>query len=225
MRYSSGQVWAVTAFVSLVYIGLGLVGVTSGGGLMVFSDASNIVPALVIVGWLFEQWGWRWAPLHQVGLVSTPVVIGTWKGTLESSWVNPKTNHTDPPKTVYLAIRQTAVSISVRLLTNESASDLLHGLVGKRPSGYPAISYTYRNEPHLALQQTSSRIHHGAADIEIIGAPATALEGVYWTDRQTDGTLTFRQHTPHVAQTYGHATRLTYGPPHPVGVLAALRHS
>ena len=85
-------------------------------------------------------------------------------------------------------------------------------------SGYPTISYAYLNEPALALQQTRSRIHHGAAMIKIIGDPATRLEGNYWTDRKTTGTLTFEAHNPQIAQTFEQAVHLTYGQPRSVGI-------
>ena len=91
---------------------------------------------------------------------------------MQSDWKDPETGTPIPPRTVYLAIQQTAVSLAVRLLTDESTSDLLNGQVATQPSGYPALTYTYRNEPALALQQTRSQIHHGSAMINIIGDPA-----------------------------------------------------
>lgn len=220
MRYSSGQIWAITAFVALVYLALGVVGVLSGGNLLdVFWSLSSIVPLLVIAGWLFEQRGWRWTWLHRINLVRTPVVIGTWKGVMQSDWKEEGSDTPIPPRTVYLTVQQTAVTVKVRLLTDESSSDLLYGLVERGSSGYPTITYAYLNEPALPLQQTRSRIHHGAAMIKIIGDPATMLEGDYWTDRKTTGTLTFEAHNPQIAQTFEQAAKLTYDRPRPVGVL------
>lgn len=219
MRYSSGQVWAVTAFAALVYLALVILGVASGGNVLDIAwNLSSIVPLLVIGGWLFELRGWRWQRLHP-HLVSTPVVIGTWRGIMQSDWIDPDTGKPIPPRTVYLAISQSAVSLSVRLLTDESTSDLLNGQVAKQPSGYPVLAYTYRNEPALSLQRTRSQIHHGAAMINIVGDPATKLDGVYWTDRRTTGTLTFGEHSPTISQTYEQATQLAYGQPRPVGLL------
>lgn len=219
MRYSSGQIWAIVAFASLVYLALGVVGVLSGANpLDVFWNLSSVVPVLVIGGVWFEGWGWRWQLLHRIRLVRTPVVIGTWRTAMESSWTNPETGAPIGPRTVYLVIEQTAISVSVRLLSDESSSELLHGLVTRRGSGQPLIAYTYRNEPAVALQRTRSRIHLGAAHIKIIGDPATALDGDYWTNRDTVGTLTSDEHSPHLAQTFAEALKLSYGPPKPVGI-------
>ena len=220
MRYSSGQLWAITAFASLVYLALGAAGVLSGGNLLdVFWNLSSVIPLLVIGGWIFEQRIWRWNWLHRLRLVSTPVVIGTWQGLMLSDWKQEGSDTPIAPRTVYLTVVQTAVTIKVRLLTDESSSDLLHGLVEIGSSGYPTITYAYLNEPELALQQTRSRMHHGAAMVKIIDDPAAMLEGSYWTDRKTSGTLRFAAHNSRVAQTFEQARALEYGSPRPVGVL------
>jgi len=114
-------------------------------------------------------------------------------------------------------------SVSVRLLTDESSSEQVAGAITRAESGFPAISYNYRNKPQLELRQTRSPIHYGAAVIEIEGRPATGLNGEYWTDRNSSGKFTFREHAPRVAQTFEQATTLAYGAPRPVGILDGLR--
>lgn len=219
MKLSSSQVWAIIGLASLIWLALSIVGATSGGGISVVFDLADIIPALIFGWWLYERWGWRWGPLHDIGLLTTPVVIGTWRGTLESLWQDPKTGQRPDPKTVYLAVGQTATSVSVRLLTDESSSDQIAGGITPAESCFPAISHNYRNKPQLELRQQISLIHYGAAIIEIEGRPATGLNGEYWTDRNSSGTFTFREHAPSVAQTFAQAQQLRYGTPRPVGIL------
>ena len=148
--------------------------------------------------------------LHRVGLVNTPVVIGTWRGQLKTFWKT-EAGETPPPTTVYLTVRQTATTVRVRLLTEESASEQVAGTITTTDSGYPAISYTYRNEPDLEQRRTKSQIHYGAALLRIEGRPATGLDGHYWTDRESWGSL-------RIAQSYNEAAMLKYGSPKPAGV-------
>lgn len=223
MSISTSQVWAIIGLAALIWLALSIVGVASGGGISIVFNLADIIPALLFGWWLYERWGWRWGPLHAVGLLSTPVVIGTWRGTLESFWKDPKTGELPAPKTVYLTIAQTVTSVSVRLLTDESSSEQVAGAITRAESGFPAISYNYRNKPQLELRQTRSPIHYGAAVIEIEGRPATGLNGEYWTDRNSSGKFTFREHAPRVAQTFEQATTLAYGAPRPVGILDGLR--
>jgi len=173
MSISTSQVWAIIGLAALIWLALSIVGVASGGGISIVFNLADIIPALLFGWWLYERWGWRWGPLHAVGLLSTPVVIGTWRGTLESFWKDPKTGELPAPKTVYLTIAQTVTSVSVRLLTDESSSEQVAGAITRAESGFPAISYNYRNKPQLELRQTRSPIHYGAAVIEIEGRPAT----------------------------------------------------
>jgi hypothetical protein len=223
MRFSASQTWAIVGVAALLWLALSVFGLASGGGVSVVLTLSDIIPALLIVGAIYERWLWRWPLLHQTGLVFTPVVIGTWRGELASFWENPTTHERPAMKTVYLAIEQTVTTIAVRLLTDESTSQQIAGSVTRSESGYPAISYNYRNEPDLEFRRGNvSPIHYGGALLKIVGKPASGLEGEYWTDRNSSGQLTFREHCPRIAQTFEEATTLPYGPPRPVGVFPFL---
>ena len=223
MRLTSSQVWAIVGFASLVWLALSVVGVSSGGGSSVVFSLADIIPALLFVGFLHERWLWRHAWFHRSRIIPTPVVIGTWRGELESFWEHPETHERPPVKTVYLTIRQTAMTISVRLLTNESASEQVGGMVVKDEAGYPAISYNYRNEPEARYRENNvSPIHYGAALLNIVGDPAQRLKGHYWTDRKSHGEFRFCEQNSHIAQDFAEAETFTYGPPRQVGVLDGL---
>jgi hypothetical protein len=220
MRLSNSQIWFIVGVASLIWLALSVFGLTSGGGLSVVVTLADIIPALLLAGWIFEGWLWRWSPFHAVGLISTPVVIGTWRGELESFWVDPETGERPAVKIVYLTIGQTATTVAVRLLTNQSVSEQLSGMVTKVDSGYPVISYNYRNTPDLTFRENNvSPIHYGGAVVEILGDPATGLKGWYWTDRNSRGEFKFHEHSPDTAQTFGQAQQLAFGPPRPIGVL------
>jgi len=46
----------------------------------------------------------------------------------------------------------------------------------------------YRNEPKIQVRDRSP-IHYGAFMLDVQGNPIDALEGVYWTDRETRGDM------------------------------------
>jgi hypothetical protein len=116
--------------------------------------------------------------------------------------------HQRPPiKTVYLTIRQTYTTVSVRLLTDESESDQLIGSVAKTPFGNWVISYTYANNPDIRLREGSPP-HTGGAALTIYGEPPTRIEGEYWTSRRSMGKLTMTARVSAIAPGYAEAKAL-----------------
>lgn len=210
------RVWSLLAITGVIWLTLVAASIVSGNtdGLSVIVD---LLPIILIASYAFERRGWRAQWLHP-RLVETPVVIGTWKGQLQSFWEDANGK---PPasKTVYLVVRQTLTTVSVRLLSDEATSEQVAGGIARAESGYPAIAYNYRNKPGVELRQATSNIHYGGAMLEIVGDPATGLEGEYWTERKSKGKLMFGEHAPQIAQTFSQAETLTYGAPRPVRVL------
>jgi SMODS-associating 2TM, beta-strand rich effector domain len=152
---------------------------------------SLAVAAVVICFEIFDRWLWRVGPLPT--WIGCPALRGSWKGTLRSTWVDPKTGEETEPREVYLVVRQTYSSVATRLLTAESASTSLVCSLDTA-SGVTTIQWTYRNTPRLLIQDRS-RIHHGAALLDVHGSPPRRLSGFYWTDRDTKGELLFDGHT------------------------------
>ena len=203
---STLQTWTIVGIAALVWLPLSLLGVASGGPAAVLW-LSDLLAVVLIVASAFERWGWRWHRLHP-HLIGTPDVHGTWRGMMESSWMDPHTENVRPPKVVYLAIRQTLTTVWVRLLTNESASDQVVGSVKKDPVSEDwLLSYTYRNTPKLPLRKTSPE-HRGGTFLTIFGEPPAHIEGEYWTSRDTKGTLAMDTRVPAVARSFVDAEAL-----------------
>lgn len=81
------------------------------------------------------------------------------------------------------------------------------GSVQKTPSGNWVVSYTYANTPKLGLRRGSPP-HLGGAALTIFGEPPTRIEGEYWTDRDSKGTLTLIARVPPIAPSYSDAETL-----------------
>lgn len=148
-----------------------------------------VVGTIVLVVGVFARWGWAW-PLFQGWYVKRPDVRGTWQVDLQSSWINLETNEGIPPIKAYIAVRQTLTTLSLRLMTPESKSRLIAHSIELSDDGIYRIAGIYRNEPRVELQGDRSEIHHGSLLLEVYGTPPTSMEGHYWTDRGTRGTMT-----------------------------------
>jgi len=117
---------------------------------------------------------------------------GTWQGELKSTWRDPQTGATALPVPVILVIRQNFSSISCVLYSKESDSYSSAAQISQDDdSGTLRLSFNYTNRPKATIRNRST-IHDGAATLRIITNPEPALEGEYWTTRQTTGELVLR---------------------------------
>jgi hypothetical protein len=75
-------------------------------------------------------------------------------------------------------------------MTKESRSKLIaHSIEKEDDDGIYRLAAIYRNEPKIELQGNRSEIHHGSFSLEIYGNPVNLMEGHYWTDRGTKGSM------------------------------------
>jgi len=145
------------------------------------------VSAVLVALWAFNRTLWHWPGIRALG-GSTPDLRGTWRTTLRSSWVNPETGATVAPIAAYMAIRQTYSSLSLRLMTPESSSELLSVELLRSTDGSFRVAAIYRNEPKVEVRHRSP-IHYGGMLLTVQGESPSRLEGHYWTDRNTRGDI------------------------------------
>lgn len=154
---------------------------------------SIVVTIVVYAVVAFDLWLWR-LPFLQGWFVKRPVIDGSWKVELRSNWRDPNTETGILPIEGYMVVRQTFSTLSMRLMTEESISELVGTEIVCSVDSQYCVSGVYRNEPRLHVRE-SSTIHYGAVWLRIIDEPVMKLIGHYWTDRQTAGEmeLTHRQ--------------------------------
>lgn len=152
-----------------------------------FRPFSTVVGVLLLLLVAFDLWAWRLRILRG-WFVPRPDIRGTWRVELESDWRVPTTNDVVAPVSAYLAVRQTFSTLSLRMLTSESLSELVAAEISKASDGTYRLAAVYRNEPKLAVRDRSP-IHFGAIVLDVQGDPVKDLAGHYWTDRGTRGQL------------------------------------
>ena len=162
---------------------------------------SIVVGTVVAIVGIFSRWAWAW-PIFRGWYVKRPDLRGTWKVELHSNWIDPASGKGTPPITAYFAVRQTLMSLSFRLMTPESKSKLIAHSIELDDDGIYRVAGIYRNEPRVELHGERSDIHHGSLLLEVYGSPPTSMEGHYWTDRGTRGTVKISDKRQQIFDTY-----------------------
>jgi len=151
----------------------------------------DVVTIYVLLVLIFTNWAWR-LPIFKGWLVPFPDLQGTWKGTLQSTWIDPATSQKIQPKDVMLVIKQTFSNISCVMYTDVSNSFSNTAQINQDDdSGIFRLSYNYINRSKANVRDKSA-IHDGAAILKVITEPEKSLEGEYWTSRKTTGDISVK---------------------------------
>ncbi len=148
---------------------------------------STVITAVLYAVMAFDLWLWKLPFLHD-WFVKRPVISGIWKVEIKSNWVNPATGAHILPVEGYMVIRQTFSTLSMRLLTAESSSELVGTEIVCSADGLYCVSGVYRNEPRFEVRDRSV-IHYGAVWLRISDEPQKSISGHYWTDRESAGEI------------------------------------
>jgi hypothetical protein len=148
----------------------------------------TVVTADLLLAAFFMRWGWRWKRL-QGWLVPFPDLNGTWQGHIQTNWKDAK-GKTPGPIPVILTINQTFGRINCIMRTAEEESrSYVEGFCIDKEKQIRQLCYSYTSKPKAILRDRSTP-HDGTILFNIIGRPVNKLEGEYWTQRQTIGTVT-----------------------------------
>ena len=180
------QITAFLALAVLYWIGLlALRGVAlSWEMLLPFSGVVAVV-SLTLLG--FDLWAWK-LKIFRGWLIKRPILTGVWQAELKSDWIDPETGTKRPPIPCFMVVRQTASTLSFRLITPESRSETVSAAIEECHDGTFEISCAYRNRPRAEFRHRSE-VHYGAFLLTAEGLTPSRLEGDYWTDRKTSGTM------------------------------------
>ncbi|HEY1724547.1 MAG TPA: hypothetical protein VGF89_03920 [Steroidobacteraceae bacterium] len=171
-----------------------------------FQPFSKVLGTLMILLSLFDMWLWKWRIFHP-WLVKRPVLNGTWRAELKSNWINPATERGIPPIAGFMVVRQTFSRLSLRLITQESGSEVVGAEVIRSDDGMYSVFGVYRNEPRQSVRHRSA-IHYGGMVLKVAGSPPDTMEGHYWTDRNTAGEIILTEHNEKHAGNFSSAQKL-----------------
>jgi hypothetical protein len=160
---------------------------------------STVITVVLYAVMAFDLWLWKIPLLHP--FVKRPVIEGSWKVEIRSNWKDPATSIGIPPVEGYMVVRQTFSTLSLRLLTAESSSELVGTEIVCSADGLYCVSGVYRNEPRFQFRGRSP-IHYGAVWLKIIDEPPKKVLGHYWTDRESAGEMELTDHQTKKFQTF-----------------------
>lgn len=169
----------------------------SGTPLVPTWPAISKVPLVITVELLlyalFAKWGWRISFL-QGWLVPFPILEGSWRGQIQSTWEHGEAISANPLACV-LVIKQSFLHTSCTLFTRESSSSSDKAAFILEPeSNEKSLTYSYTNTPQVGVRDRS-HVHRGTALLRIVNKPGRELLGEYWTNRGSAGSMEFKFET------------------------------
>jgi len=142
----------------------------------IYGFCGEAISLSTVIMSLFNVWIWKWKWVQK--LHKEPVLFSKYHGYLRS-------DYDGIDRECDVDVKQTFLSISIRMKTKESTSRSLEASIIER-NNVPYLLYTYQNEPHADIQSRSP-IHYGTVMVEI--NDTQHLEGNYFTGRGTKGSM------------------------------------
>jgi hypothetical protein len=205
------QIAATIGLAAMVWIGsLFLIGEPLSWRMLTPFGATVTVVSTASV--LFVHFAWRW-PIFRRWLVQRPDLSGTWRCDLTSNYVG---NDGKPvQKTVYVVIRQTLISLSFRLYSERAKSASIADNLAKDGTDLFALAIAYQNIPRLEDRGGESEIHFGSSLLTHIDYDCQRIEGHYWTDRKSKGSLVLLERRREQVSSFEEAQKLFASPADP----------
>lgn len=173
---------SLLAFIALHYF--------LGDGKITFLSVIKMLPKVVtidiiIIG-LFSAFLWKWR-IFKGWLVPFPNLNGTWKGIIQTTWIDPQTNERPAPIPAIVTIKQSFFNISCVMRTAEMTSrSIVSDFVLDNENQLKRLVYTYDSNPKQTVKERSPQ-HCGTMVFDITEKPTKQLIGEYWTGRKTTG--------------------------------------
>lgn len=182
-------IWLLIGFSVFVYLIILYLFPITNKTLFNYLKPISIVVALdIIFVFIFSKYIWKWKLLYN-WLVPFPNLNGTWRGFIKSTWVDPKTNKRPEPIPVILTIKQSLLSISCVMRTQEMESySFISGFVINQDNQILRLVYSYDSIPKQTVKDRSPQ-HFGTMIFNITNDDERELIGEYWTGRKTTGTI------------------------------------
>ncbi|RZK22432.1 MAG: hypothetical protein EOO43_09615 [Flavobacterium sp.] len=148
----------------------------------------QVVSIDVIVVSLFSSYAWKWF-IFRGWLVPFPNLNGTWKGFINTTWVDPKTGERPASIPAMITVKQSFLNISVVMRTGEMTSrSCTADFILDKENQLCRLCYTYDSNPMQTVKDRSPN-HCGTMLFDITGKKQKELEGEYWTGRKSTGNV------------------------------------
>lgn len=140
-----------------------------------FGAAGEAIGIAVIIMGVYNTILWRYNPLEKA-----PRLMGQYNGHIEYNYTG-----TPESKTVNVIIKQTALTVAVKIATDEMTSNTITSNLVEENNEY-VLYYTYITNPK-SRYSAENPIQHGTCRLTESGD--SKLHGIYWTSRKTIGDI------------------------------------
>ena len=198
------QITATVGLAAMVWIGtLFVIGEPLSWRML--APFGTTVTVVSIASVLFVQFAWRWRVFRN-WLVQRPDLSGTWRCELTSNYIGQDGKAVQ--KIVYVVIRQTLVSLSFRLYSERAKSASIADNLAKDGTDLFALAIAFQNVPKFEDRGGGSEIHFGSSLFTHIDYDCQRVEGHYWTDRESKGSLVLLERKSKLVATFEEAQKL-----------------
>ena len=132
----------------------------------------------------YFKWLWKWPWINKV--LYRPNMNGTWGGWLHSDWRD-EYGREVAPKEFFIVIRQNFLQMSLTTFTNNFIGiSYSENLILDEEKGVRRLIYLYKKD---TSDFGSQKRNEGACELRVIEADPVRMEGVYWSNIKTNGTI------------------------------------
>ena len=144
-----------------------------------FGAAGEAITIAIVIMGLYNTFLWRYNPLEKM-----PRLIGEYNGYIEYNF----SGETEK-KEVNVVIKQTALSVKVKIVTNEITSDTITSNLIEENGEY-VLYYVYITNPKSKYSKNNP-VQYGTC--RLLKRNDTELYGTYWTSRKTIGDVELKK--------------------------------
>jgi hypothetical protein len=162
--------WAVLAMFTLLFLILKPISAYD-----YFGVASEAIGIAVIIMGVYNAILWKYNPLEKA-----PRLMGQYNGFIEYNFTGILES-----KPVNVIIKQTALTVTVKIVTDEITSNTITSNLVEENDEY-VLYYTYITNPRSRYSEKNP-IQHGTC--RLIESGDSKLRGTYWTSRKTIGDI------------------------------------
>lgn len=183
-------------------------------GTTALTYAGLIVMAINLVFLGFARRAWRW-PILNGCIVKHPDLTGTWRYEIDSEYVDPLTG-SKVKKTAFAVVKQTLTSTTILVWTDNARSESIGATIEIDRHDLFTLAVPFICK---VRSEHDEPIHYGCALFEKVRRGAEEIEGRYWTERATQGSVRLSDRRPEEIGSYAEGLTL-FGltpsqPPHP----------
>jgi len=151
-----------------------------------FKSISFGLTAVTLFWGFYFNYGWKWPIIKK--MFYRPNINGTWVGELESDWKD-KNGNQIPNKKIFVVIRQNFLRVNFSTFTdNFIGKSYSETFALNKTRGIKNVAYLYRKETSVKGDNLNNE---GATELRLIESRPNRLEGKYWSNIKTNGTLKF----------------------------------